>query len=126
MPDRLDAHPGNTPLPIRGAFGPWLRALGDCERCAQLRSLAALAAVFVGSANRLVTALRRAGARRAAVQHPRAARGGIRGRATRWGSKGQHGGRRIDGRNVWDIRQIDLAFDDLPRDTAAPNSWDGV
>src|ERR1700724_2980887 len=60
MPDRLDAHPGNTPLPIRGAFGPWLRALGDCERCAQLRSLAALAAVFVGSANPLVTALRRA------------------------------------------------------------------
>jgi hypothetical protein len=36
------------------------------------------------------------------------------------------GPRRIDGRNVWDIRQIDLAFDDLPRDTAAPNSWDGV
>jgi hypothetical protein len=60
MPDRLDAHPGKTPLPIRGAFGPWLRALGDCERCAQLRSLAALAAVFVGSTNPLVTALRRA------------------------------------------------------------------
>ena len=36
------------------------------------------------------------------------------------------GPRRIDGRKVWDIRQIDLAFDDLPRDTAAPNSWDGV
>jgi hypothetical protein len=60
MPDRLDAHLGKTPLPIRGAFGPWLRALGDCERCAQLRSLAALAAVFVGSANPLVTTLRRA------------------------------------------------------------------
>jgi hypothetical protein len=60
LPDRLDAHLGKPPLPIRGAFGPWLRALGDCERCAQLRSLAALAAVFVGSANPLVTALRRA------------------------------------------------------------------
>ena len=33
---------------------------------------------------------------------------------------------RVDSRKVWDIRQIDLAFDDLPRDTAAPNSWDGV
>jgi excisionase family DNA binding protein len=31
---------------------------------------------------------------------------------------------RIDGRKVWDIRSIDLAFDSLPRDT--PNSWDGV
>jgi hypothetical protein len=60
MPDRLDAHPGKTSLPIRGAFGPWLRALGDCERCARLRSLAALAAVFVGSGNPLVTTLRRA------------------------------------------------------------------
>jgi hypothetical protein len=32
------------------------------------------------------------GARRAAVQHPRAACGGIRGRATRIGDMGQHGG----------------------------------
>jgi hypothetical protein len=31
---------------------------------------------------------------------------------------------RIDGRKVWDIRSIDLAFDSLPRDT--PNSWDDV
>jgi hypothetical protein len=51
---------GNTTAPMRGAFGPWLRALGDCERCAQLRSLAALAAVYVGSSNLLVTVLRRA------------------------------------------------------------------
>ena len=60
MPDQFDTHPGKTALPLRGAFGPWLRALGDCERCAQLQSLAALAAVFFGSANPLVTALRRA------------------------------------------------------------------
>lgn len=46
---------------MRGAFGPWLRELGDPERCAQLRrSLASLAALFVGSDNPLVTALRRA------------------------------------------------------------------
>ena len=85
MADR-HRHPEVAATPIRGAFGPWLRALGDCERCAQLRSLAALAAVFVGSANPLVTTLPRAGARRAAVQHPCAARGGIRGRATRTGA----------------------------------------
>jgi hypothetical protein len=59
MADR-HRHPETAATPIRGAFGPWLRALGDCERCAQLRSLAALAAVFVGSANPLVTTLRRA------------------------------------------------------------------
>jgi hypothetical protein len=45
---------------LRGAFGPWLRTVSDPEWCAQLRSLAALAAVFVGSANPLVTTLRRA------------------------------------------------------------------
>ena len=33
--------------------------------------------------------------------------------------------RRIDGRKVWDIRELDLAFDALPRDNAAEsvNSW---
>jgi excisionase family DNA binding protein len=33
--------------------------------------------------------------------------------------------RRVDGRKVWDIRALDLAFDDLPRDDV-PNSWDGA
>jgi hypothetical protein len=32
---------------------------------------------------------------------------------------------KIDGRKVWDIRSLDLAFDALPRENAA-NSWDGV
>jgi hypothetical protein len=35
--------------------------------------------------------------------------------------------RRIDGRKVWDVRELDLCFDDLPRDgSGAPsgNSWD--
>ena len=31
---------------------------------------------------------------------------------------------KIDSRKVWDIRQLDLAFDTLLRDT--PNSWEGV
>jgi len=33
--------------------------------------------------------------------------------------------RRIDGRRVWDVRELDQSFDALPRDeTAAPtNSW---
>ena len=32
---------------------------------------------------------------------------------------------RIDGRKVWDIRELDLAFDNLPKDTAPirVNSW---
>jgi hypothetical protein len=37
------------------------------------------------------------------------------------------GPRRIDCRKVWDVRELDLSFDDLPRDDsgAAPgNSWD--
>jgi predicted DNA-binding transcriptional regulator AlpA len=33
---------------------------------------------------------------------------------------------KIDGRNIWDIRDLDLAFDALPREDAAPNSWEGV
>lgn len=33
---------------------------------------------------------------------------------------------RIDGRKVWDIRSLDMAFDELPIDNAEPNSWDGV
>jgi hypothetical protein len=34
--------------------------------------------------------------------------------------------RRIDGRKVWDVRELDQCFDDLPHDSAAPagNSWD--
>src|SRR5262245_11432411 len=37
------------------------------------------------------------------------------------------GARRIDGRKVWDVRELDLCFDDLPRaDDASPggSSWD--
>ena len=36
------------------------------------------------------------------------------------------GPRRIDGRKVWDVRELDLCFDDLPHDGGAPagNSWD--
>ena len=33
---------------------------------------------------------------------------------------------RIDGRKVWDIRSLDVAFDALPKDNAEANSWDGV
>jgi excisionase family DNA binding protein len=33
--------------------------------------------------------------------------------------------RRIDGRKVWDDRELDLAFDALPRDdVVAGNSWE--
>ena len=33
--------------------------------------------------------------------------------------------RRIDGRMVWDVRELDLYFDDLPRDDgASTGSWD--
>jgi predicted DNA-binding transcriptional regulator AlpA len=31
---------------------------------------------------------------------------------------------RIDGRKVWDLRSIDLAFDVLPRESGPPSSWD--
>jgi hypothetical protein len=35
------------------------------------------------------------------------------------------GARRIDGRKVWDVRELDLAFDALPGETtAAGSSWD--
>jgi hypothetical protein len=36
------------------------------------------------------------------------------------------GARRIDGRKVWDVRELDLCFDDLPKDGSIPasNSWD--
>jgi predicted DNA-binding transcriptional regulator AlpA len=35
------------------------------------------------------------------------------------------GPRRIDGRKVWDIRAIDMAFDDLPRENGAErSSWE--
>ena len=33
---------------------------------------------------------------------------------------------KIDGRRVWDIRQLDLAFDALSREDSVPNSWEGV
>jgi excisionase family DNA binding protein len=35
--------------------------------------------------------------------------------------------RRIDGRKVWDMRELDLRFDDLPRENSGAtrgNSWD--
>jgi excisionase family DNA binding protein len=37
------------------------------------------------------------------------------------------GPRRIDGRKVWDLRELDLSFDDLPHDDSGAmlgNSWD--
>ena len=37
------------------------------------------------------------------------------------------GARRIDGRKVWDVRELDLSFDKLPRDDSgatAGGSWD--
>ena len=33
---------------------------------------------------------------------------------------------KIDSRNVWDIRRLDLAFDVLAMEDAARNSWEGV
>jgi hypothetical protein len=33
---------------------------------------------------------------------------------------------KIDSRKVWDIRHLDLAFDALPSENRAPNSWEGV
>lgn len=33
--------------------------------------------------------------------------------------------RRIDGRVIWDIRELDEAFDNLPHDLAG-NAWDAV
>jgi hypothetical protein len=33
---------------------------------------------------------------------------------------------KIDGRRIWDIRSLDLAFDALPRENPTPNTWDGV
>ena len=34
---------------------------------------------------------------------------------------------KIDARKIWDVRSLDLAFDDLPRENPpAPNSWNGV
>jgi hypothetical protein len=31
----------------------------------------------------------------------------------------------IDGRKIWDLRKLDLAFDSLVSDDS-PNSWEGV
>ena len=36
------------------------------------------------------------------------------------------GALKIDSRKLWDIRAIDLAFDELPSENQAPNSWEGV
>ena len=33
---------------------------------------------------------------------------------------------KIDSRKVWDIHDLDLAFDELKRKNSLPNSWDGV
>jgi hypothetical protein len=33
---------------------------------------------------------------------------------------------KIDSRKLWDIWHLDLAFDALPRENPAPNSWEGV
>ena len=33
---------------------------------------------------------------------------------------------KIDSRKVWDNRNLDLAFDALPSENQAPNSWEGV
>jgi hypothetical protein len=33
---------------------------------------------------------------------------------------------KIDSRKVWDIRQLDLAFDVLLRENPPSNSWEGV
>jgi predicted DNA-binding transcriptional regulator AlpA len=33
---------------------------------------------------------------------------------------------KIGGRKVWDIRRLDVAFDALAMENAAPNSWEGV
>ena len=33
---------------------------------------------------------------------------------------------KIDSRKLWDIRALDLAFDALPTEDGASNSWDGV
>jgi hypothetical protein len=32
----------------------------------------------------------------------------------------------IDSRKVWDVRELDLSFDALPRDDAGGNSWGDV
>ena len=34
------------------------------------------------------------------------------------------GPRRIDGRKVWDIRSLDVAFDELPYDNAPATGWE--
>jgi len=33
---------------------------------------------------------------------------------------------RIDSRKVWDVRELDLSFDALPRDAGGGNSWGDV
>jgi excisionase family DNA binding protein len=39
------------------------------------------------------------------------------------------GARRVDGRKIWDVRELDLYFDELPRDgssSANGKSWEDV
>jgi hypothetical protein len=45
---------------LAAPFGPWSPGIAQAERIAQLRSLAALAAVLVGSGHQLVAELRAA------------------------------------------------------------------
>jgi hypothetical protein len=45
---------------VREPFGPWRPGIGQPERTAQFRSLAALVAAFTGSGNPLVATLRAA------------------------------------------------------------------
>lgn len=40
--------------PAPDAFGPWASGIGDAERCARFRSLAALAMVFAGGGHPLL------------------------------------------------------------------------
>ena len=34
--------------------------------------------------------------------------------------------KRIDGRKVWDIHTIDMAFDELPSEEKKPSTWDDL
>jgi hypothetical protein len=54
-----DPLPGPVVMPS-GLFGPWLPGIPEPDRRAGLRCLAGLAAVFCGSRDPVVTALRRA------------------------------------------------------------------
>jgi hypothetical protein len=34
--------------------------------------------------------------------------------------------RRVDGRKIWDVHELDLSFDSLPYDTDVNDTWDDV